>query len=507
VKEQLALLPGLLAAHVRLTMLALSLGVIASVPLGVWASRRRSVERAVLGVAGVLQTIPSLALLAVLVPLLAWAGLGGIGFTPALIGLFLYSLLPVLRNTVTGLRNVDPAMIEAAQGVGMTPREALLRVELPLAAPVIVAGVRTAAVWTVGTATLATPVGAQSLGNFIFGGLQTRNLDAVVVGCAASAALALALDGLVRLVEVGLDRKRRSRLAAGVAGFVVIAAASLLPLGAGVVGAASGPRVTIGAKTFTEQYILAHVLAESVRRSRSASAETLESLGSTVVFDALESGRIDAYVDYSGTLWAHVLKRGDPPPDRAAVLAEVKRALKEERGIEVVATLGFENTYAFAMRKADADRLGLRTLSDLAGRARELRIGSDYELFQRPEWKRLVATYGFSFAEQKTMDPSLMYEAVRSGEVDVITGYSTDGRIVSHGLSVLDDDRHAIPPYEAVVLVRPGLRRALPGVVDALARLDGSISTEAMQGMNAAVDAEGKSPRAVAEHFLYTKPR
>lgn len=501
-KEQLALLPGLLAAHVRLTMLALSLGVVASVPLGVWASRRRGVERAVLGVAGVLQTIPSLALLAVLVPLLAWAGLGGIGFTPALIGLFLYSLLPVLRNTVTGLRSVDPAMIEAAQGVGMTPREALLRVELPLAAPVIVAGVRTASVWTVGTATLATPVGAQSLGNFIFGGLQTRNLDAVFVGCAASAALALVLDGLVRLVEVGLDRRRQGRLAAGAAGFAAVALASIAPLAAGALAPAGAPRVTIGAKTFTEQYILANVLAGAVRAEAGASADTLESLGSTVVFDALESGRIDAYVDYSGTLWAHVLRRGDPPPDRAAVLAEVKRALKEEHGIEVVATLGFENTYAFAMRAADADRLGLRTLSDLAGRSRELRVGSDYELFQRPEWKRLVAAYGFSFAEQKTMDPSLLYEAVRSGQVDVITAYSTDGRILSYGLSVLDDDRRAIPPYEAVVLVRPGLRRALPSVAAALGRLDGAISTEAMQRMNAAVDAGGQTPRAVAERFL-----
>lgn len=123
-REQLQLLPGLLAAHVRLTLLALLLGVLVSVPVGVWAARRPRVERAVLGVAGVLQTIPSLALLAVLVPLLSWVGVSAIGFLPALIGLFLYSLLPVLRNTVTGLRGVDPAMVEAAQGVGMTPREA-----------------------------------------------------------------------------------------------------------------------------------------------------------------------------------------------------------------------------------------------------------------------------------------------------------------------------------------------------------------------------------------------
>ena len=499
-KEQLALLPALLAAHVRLTLLALALGVLVSVPLGVWASRSPRAERAVLGVAGVLQTIPSLALLAVLVPLLSWAGVSAIGFLPALIGLFLYSLLPVLRNTVTGLHGVDPAMIEAAQGVGMTPREALLRVELPLAAPTIVAGIRTAAVWTVGTATLATPVGAQSLGNFIFGGLQTRNLDAVWVGCLAAAGLSLALDALVRMVQTGLDRRRRAWLAAGAAGFVAVAIAALLPLAP--TASAAGPRVTIGAKTFSEQYILASVLALRAERAAGVKADTLESLGSTVVFDALRAGRIDAYVDYSGTLWTTALGHADLPPDRSAVLAGVKSGLRDRYGIEVLATLGFENTYAFAMRQSDARRLGIRRLSDLTAHASKLRIGSDYEFFQRPEWKAVVKAYGLYFGEQKTMDPSLMYEAVRADQVDVITAYSTDGRILSYDLAVLEDDRGAIPPYEAVILARPGLAASMPSVAAALASLGGAISSEAMRRMNAAVDAEGKSPRAVAEAFL-----
>ncbi len=499
-REQLELLPGLLAAHVRLTLLALVLGVLVSVPVGVWAARRPRVERAVLGVAGVLQTIPSLALLAMLVPLLSWLGVAGIGFLPALIGLFLYSLLPVLRNTVTGLRGVDPAMTEAAEGVGMTPREALFRVQLPLAAPVIVAGIRTAAVWTVGTATLATPVGAQSLGNFIFGGLQTRNLDAVWVGCLAAAGLSLALDGLVRLVETGLDRRRRGWLAAGVVGFAAVTVASVVPLAPSAT--AGGPSVTIGAKTFSEQYILAHVLAQRTQRAAGVPAQTLESLGSTVVFDALRTGRIDLYVDYSGTLWANVLGHADMPADPSTVLPTVKSELRARYGIETVATLGFENTYTFAMRKIDADRLGIRRLSDLPTHAPRLRIGSDYEFFQRPEWKSVVKTYGLSFGEQKTMDPSLMYEAVRAGQVDVITSYSTDGRIVSYQLAVVEDDRRAIPPYEAMILARPGLAAALPGVVEALAGLEGAISPEAMRRMNAAVDAEGQSPRAVAESFL-----
>ncbi len=209
-REQLALLPEYLAAHLQLTLAALIVGIAISVPLGILITRVRSLERPVMGVASVIQTIPSLALLAVMVPLLSAAHLRSIGFLPAFIGLVLYSLLPILRNTVTGISGVDPAYVEAARGVGMTPRQQLLRVELPLAMPVIIAGVRTSTVWTVGVATLSTPVGATSLGNYIFSGLQTRNFDAVFVGCVAAAALALALDGFVRLLARGISRRRRA---------------------------------------------------------------------------------------------------------------------------------------------------------------------------------------------------------------------------------------------------------------------------------------------------------
>jgi ABC-type proline/glycine betaine transport system permease subunit/ABC-type nitrate/sulfonate/bicarbonate transport system ATPase subunit len=196
VSEALALLPEYLSAHVRLTLAALVAGVLLAVPAGVLASRVRALEGPVLGLAGVIQTIPALALLAVMVPLLSWLGLPGIGVLPAFLGLVLYSLLPILRNTVAGLRGIDPAVLEAAAGVGMTDRERLWQVELPLALPVVAAGVRTATVWTVGMATLSTPVGATSLGNYVFAGLQTRNSASILIGCAAAAALLLGLDFL-----------------------------------------------------------------------------------------------------------------------------------------------------------------------------------------------------------------------------------------------------------------------------------------------------------------------
>ena len=509
--EQLALLPGYLTAHLQLTLVALLLGSAASVPLGIWIARRKQLEHGVLGVASVIQTIPSLALLAIMVPTLAALGaltdaafglqLRGIGYAPAIVALTLYSVLPILRNTVTGIHGVDPALTEAARGVGMTPRQQLLRVELPVAMPVIVAGLRTSAVWVVGTATLSTPVGATSLGNFIFSGLQTRNQTAVLVGCVAAAGLALLIDGLIRALEVGLRRSRR--------GLVVAALAALLGLYAYTAAsfaverlAGSGRAVTIGAKAFTEQYILSEMMAQRIARETGAPSRTLQSLGSTVAFDALRSGDLDVYVDYSGTIWATIMKRESLPGDRLQVLDEVGRYLRDRHGITLLGSLGFENTYALGMRGAQARALGLERIGQLAAQAPRLEIGGDYEFFQRAEWKALVRAYGLAFRSERSMDPALMYQAVAEGEVDVISAFSTDGRIAAYDITLLEDERGVIPPYDAIVLVSRNLAEDRPEVVEALRGLLGAIDADAMRRMNLAVDGEGRSPAEVAAGFL-----
>lgn len=503
-KEQLDLLPGYLTAHLQLTLLALLVGTAVSVPAGILVSRWRRLDRPVLGVATVIQTIPGLALLAVMVPALAALGFRSIGFLPAFIGLTLYSLLPILRNTVTALEGVDPAAIEAARGVGMTPAQCLRRVELPLALPVILAGIRTSAVWTVGTATLSTPVGAQSLGNYIFGGLQTRNFTAVLVGCVAAALLALALDGLVRLLGATVVHRKRAWGAAIVAAVVLLC---LPPVASAIrgLGARDGGRIVVGAKTFTEQYILGQILSGRIRAATGADTEVVPSLGSTVAFDALRAGEIDVYVDYTGTIWATVMHRGTGAADRPgrdAVLAEVRRFLAAEHGIEVVGALGFENAYALAIRRRQAEADGIRTIADLARHASRFVIGGDYEFFGRAEWQSIRDTYGLAFREQRTMDPSLMYEAAGSGQVDVISAYSTDGRIAAFDLRVLEDERGAIPPYDAVVLAGPRLARERPDIVEALRRLAGTIDAARMRTMNLAVDRDGVGPAAVAAEFL-----
>jgi len=506
-REQLALLPGYAVAHLQLSLVALAIGIGVSIPLGIYLARRPRLEPGALGVASALQTIPSLALLAIAVPLLAAAGallahvgipLRGIGYLPALLALSLYSVLPILRNTVAGLHGVDAAVIEAARAVGMTRRQRLLRVELPLALPVIVAGVRTSAVWVVGTATLSTPVGATSLGNFIFSGLATRNDTAVMVGCVASAALALGLDALIRLLERGLRTRRPAPIAAASAALALLAVAT-----AASFAFSRGDRareVAIGSKVFTEQYVLAELLARRVAAA-GFSPRLVPSLGSTVGFDALRSGEIDLFVDYAGTLWATVMHRDSLPPRREDVLAEVTRYLADEHGVRVVCALGFENTYALAMREDDARARGIARISDLARAAPELALGSDYEFLQRPEWQALRARYGLHFREERSMDPALMVQAIAQGQVDVISAFSTDGRIAANRLRVLEDDRGVIPPYDAILLASPRVAREHSDLIAHLTTLDHRIDADTMRRANLEVDATGRSPAEVAREL------
>jgi len=463
----------------------------------------------------VIQTVPSLALLALMV-----AAFGLFGRPAALIALTAYSLLPILRNTITGIEGVDRAVVEAARGMGMTSRQILWRIELPLAAPVIIAGIRTATVWIVGMATLATPVGADSLGSYIFSGLQTRSATAVLFGVVAAAGLAVALDLLVRLAEIAAARRSRplgAWAALGLAGILALGLGlgPLLGAGPGATRWSAGqpgtagqrpgrpgqeqaarPRIVVGAKNFTEQFILARLVAQRLEAA-GFDVALKENLGSSVVFDALSGNDVDVYIDYSGTIWANEMKRTDIPA-AAQVLDELGRWLAAEHRITSLGALGFENTYALAMREDAATRMGVASIEDLAAHAPGLALGSDYEFFSRPEWVRLRDTYQLAFAARRSFDPTLMYPAVAQGDVDVITAFSTDGRIPAFDLRVLTDPRRAFPPYDAVLLLGPEAGRDRR-VIDALAPMVGAIDAEAMRRANEIVDVDrGSLEAAVA---------
>jgi osmoprotectant transport system permease protein len=500
--EALGHLPDYLGNHVRVSVTALALGLLVSLPLAIAARNRPLMRGALLGLASIVQTVPGLALLALFYPLLlalaalslTWFGFGfsAFGFLPAVLALALYSMLPVLRNTITGLQGVDPAILEAAQGVGMTPRQSLFTVELPLALPVMMAGIRTAAVWVIGT-----PIGQTSLGNYIFAGLQTQNWVFVLFGCLAAAVLALAVDQLLALIETGIRRRSRLRVALGGIGIAALVAATLAP-------SMARPQSSyiVGAKTFAEQYVLAALIAQRLRAA-GLTASSREGLGSNVIFDALASGDIDVYVDYSGTLWANQFHHTDIKP-RAELLGELKATLAQQK-ITLLGELGFENAYALVMPRKRADALGIHSIADLAAHAATMSMAADYEFFSRPEWAGLRDAYGLSFRAQRQMQPDFMYAAAASGEVDVIAGYTSDGLIAKYDLVVLDDPKHAIPPYDAIVLIAPKRARD-QALWTALRPLLGHIDIAAMREANLrAGGGDGaSSPDAVAR-WLWEK--
>jgi osmoprotectant transport system permease protein len=494
--ELLHNLPKYLGGHMLLSATALGVGLLISLPLGILVSRRRKLVELTLGVAGVIQTVPSLALLALMVLILG----GLIGFWPAFIALTLYSILPILANTVLGIKGVDPALIEAARGLGMSDRQMLLRVQLPLAAPVILGGIRTATVIVVGTATLVTPVGGESLGNYIFSGLESMNPAATVFGCVVAAVLAVVMDQLVRLLEVSA-RKRDRRLAwAGGLGLVLVFGGGLAaPLARLFEG--GGERVAVASGPFTEQHVLNELLA---LRLRDAGLRPDQRLGMSegIQIEALRHNQIDCMVNYSGNIWTLVMKRKDFL-DRQATIDEITRYLAEKDGIACLGSLGFEDAYAFALPKRHAERLGVHSLTDLAALHRRLRIGGDNQFFERPEWARVKEAYGFKESELQTvaMDPTLMYGAVDEDQVDVIVAYTSDGRIPYYHLELLRDPEGALPPYDAVLLLSPEAARR-PAVVEALRPLVGAVSLEAMQQAQLHVDMD-KWPARRAARALY----
>jgi osmoprotectant transport system permease protein len=493
-------LPDYLSSHVLVSLTALAIGLGISLPLAI-ASRHRPILRgALMAVASIVQTIPGLALLALFYPLLLalaalsekllGKGFSALGFLPSVLALALYSMLPVLRNTVTGLNGVDARLSEAARVVGVPPWRLLRDIELPLAMPVIMAGIRTSAVWVIGTATLATPIGQTSLGNYIFTGLQTQNWVFVIFGCVAAALLALAVDQLLALVQAGVTRRSHARTGFGVLGLIALTFAALAPS-----LARSQADYLVGAKTFTEQYILA-ALIEQRLRADGLTAARRPGLGSNVLFDALTKNEIDVAVDYSGTIWANRMHRTDTPP-RGQVLSEMKNWLEATSGVRLIGTLGFENAYALAMTRAKAQSLNIHSISDLAAHSADLTIAGDYEFFARPEWDALRKTYGLQFKAQRQMQPEFMYRAAAAGDVDVISAYTSDGQIVTNDLQVLDDNRHAIPPYDAILLVSP--RRAndarLAGV---LGQLVDAIPVTLMREANARAASGKETPDGVA---------
>jgi osmoprotectant transport system permease protein len=504
----------LVREHLILVLVSTSIAVVIGIPTGILLTRKQALRNPVLGIANVMQTIPSLALFGFLIPL---PFIGGIGARTAIVALVLYALLPIIRNTVTGILGVDRNVREAAVAMGMTDRQILWQVEMPLAMSVILTGVRVAMVICVGVATIASAVGAGGLGVYIFRGLRdVGNTNLLLAGALPAALMALTADFSLGLLEqrFSVEAKTEQRRAS-IINKVVLALIALVLVG-GAYGTwraarsrtqsvAGAARVVVGSKDFTESVLLAEIVAQLIEE-RGVTVERQFELGGNLPHDALVAGRIDIYPEYTGTAYTAIL-RHPPITDPREVYEQVKREYVEKFNVDISPPLGFENTFAILVRVTDATRLKLKTISDAAPHARWWRAGFGQDFMSRADgYPGFSKAYGLKFAEQpREMDLSLTYIALASNKVDLIAGNSTEGRIAAMDLVQLEDDRRYFPPYEAVYLVRKDSLARVPVIGEVLAKLANTITTEEMRQMNYEADANKRGPAEVVREWIKRK--
>lgn len=495
-------LVGRLGQHVWLVGISTLAAVAIGIPLGIAASRRPRVSAPLVGIANIVQTVPSLAMFGFLLPVPL---LGGVGARAAIVVLILYGVLPILRTTIAGMTGISASIREAGVAMGMRPRELLWHVELPLALPSIVAGVRVAAVVGVGSTTIAAAIGAGGLGEYIYRGLSMVNTSVILAGAIPAALLALAVDGGLWLVERRLSRRRRRSTGRRVA--LVTAGISLALIGGGALAAGrTSASIVVGSKNFTEQIVLGEILAQAIEGETGLTVDRRLNLGGTLICErALLTGDIDAYVEYTGTSLTAVF--GQPSATDPRQVLDRVRELYAATGRTVLPALGFDNTFAILVRGRDARSRGLKTIDDAAREAPQWKAAFGYEFLERPDgFKGLALAYGLRFeSTPAAMDLTLSYRALASGEVDLIAGDATAGLIRGLDLARLEDNRRFFPPYDAVPVARADILLKYPRVRQALERLAGRISAEDMQAMNYAVDVMSEDPAVVAGRFLRSR--
>ncbi len=492
-------LANLFGQHVLLvagsTMIAVALGV----PLGIFSARRPRLASPLMAVASIVQTVPSLAMFGFLLPV---PFIGGVGARAALVVLILYGLLPIVRTTIAGLRGIDPAIREAGVAMGMTPGELLRQVELPLALPSIVAGVRVAAVVGVGSATIAAAIGAGGLGEYIYRGLSMVDTTVILAGAVPAAALALVVDGALLWLERQLSARRRSRSRRAVA-TVAAAVVAIVMLSSAVAARRASGAIVVGSKNFTEQLVLGELLAQTIEHDAGLPVDRRLNLGGTLICDqALITGDIDVYVEYTGTALTAVFHQ--PVSNDSSAVFDTVRGLYARTGRTLLPPLGFNNTFAILVRGDEARSRGLKTVDDAARESAHWRAGFGYEFVERPDgYPGLVKAYGLRFPDPpRVMDLTLSYRALAAGQVDLIAGDATAGLIKGLDLFQLEDNRHYFPPYDAAAVARAGTLLRYPQLRTALEGLSGRVSAADMRAMNYAADVEHQDVPVIVRDFL-----
>ncbi|WP_346916444.1 glycine betaine ABC transporter substrate-binding protein [Clostridium sp.] len=502
---------SLLIEHIELTAISVGLAILIGVPLGILISYVKKLNKPILGMTNIIQAIPSMALLGLFIPLL------GIGTLPAVTTVVLYSLLPIIKNTYTGISNINPQTIEAAKGIGLTKFQILTKIQIPLALPIIMAGVRISSVTAVGLMTIASFIGAGGLGYLVFSGIRTVNNNQILAGAIPACLLALVVDFLAGTVEklvtpISLQkvesttkkdliktRKFQKRLLAISSIFII-----LVFLFSSIAKVNTNSKsITVGSKDYSEQVILGHMVADLIEENTDISVNRKVNLGGTqVCFSALKSDDIDLYIEYSGTAYGDTL--GYPPiSDVEKIYDTVKNDFKEKYDIEVLKQIGFNNTYALAVKEETAKKYNLESISDLSLVASNLKSGTTLEFLNRDDGlPGLTKEYNFTFNDSIGIDGSSRYTALVNDKVDVVDAFATDGLLKKFGLKTLKDDKNFFPPYYAMPIVRSETVEEFPEIVPLLEELSTVLNDTVMMELNYKVDELQIEPKDVAREFL-----
>lgn len=476
--------------HLRISLLALIIAIAIAVPLGLILSSKKRLTEWSLQITGIFQTIPSLALLGLFIPFM------GIGALPAVVALVIYAIFPILQGTLTGLGEIDPSLEEAATAFGMNKWEKLKKFKLALAMPILMSGIRTASIMIIGTATLAALVGAGGLGSFILLGIDRNDSALILIGAVSSAVLAVLFGYGIRLLQ---DKKPKTILLALLVTLFTVGASYVPMLNF------STKQLVIAGKLGAEPEILINMYKLLIEDRTDIKVEIKPNFGKTsFLYEALKSGSIDIYPEYTGTITSTLLKNSsmDLSTNSDEVYTYAKEAILEQDGLMYLAPMAFQNTYALAVTEDYAQDHGIEKISDLAKVQQTAVAGFSLEFNDREDGNiGLKNLYNLQL-NVKTMEPALRYEAIKSGNVQIIEAYSTDSKVVTYKLKILEDDKQLFPPYQAAPLLSKETLEKYPELEQVLGVLAGNISTEEMTQMNYAVDVEGKSAEQVAREYL-----
>ena len=481
-----------LLQHIQISLISLLIAMVIAMPLAFWTVKHAKVAEFLLQIASILQTIPSLALLGLLIPLV------GIGTVPAVIALIVYALLPIFQNTYLGLTEIDPALEEAADAFGMSRMQKLLKVELPLAMPTIISGIRTALVLIIGTATMAALIGAGGLGSFILLGIDRNNTALIIIGAVCSGALAIILSALIKWLE-----HASVKTALG-----VLAVSVLFLAGSGVYETVVNQKetITVAGKLGSEPEILINMYKELIEQGDSHVQVTLKpNFGKTTfLFSALKNGKIDIYPEFTGT----ILETFAKTPVKTTGLSEketydkAKELVNKQDKLTLLRPMAYDNTYALAVKASFKQKNHLKKISDLANITNKLKGGMTLEFIDRDDgFKGIKKLYGIDFPV-KSMEPALRYQAIDQNKVNIVDAYSTDSELRQYHLSILKDNKHNFPIYQGAPLMSNDFARRHPQVVRSLNKLAGKITEKQMQQMNYEVNVKNMDPSQVAHHYL-----